>query len=229
MRELYCRVLCSQFLIFLFGVVSVYTVVFLSIERWLAVRYPFKYRTSISSCKVKACAVCTWCLGLLANAPHLSEMSPTNGGNRNPSCQWKYKDYQTRQTIAFVEMFLKFIIPTLILALVLLSLYRKVHQNFTTAVKLNREGQLLRMCAATSFSVLLCWSPNQVYYLLYKFNVVNIGTKLHHCTVVLALSTSAINPLIYYVTSTAYRRRLVMFLCKVFSKCRSQVKKKVPR
>ena len=39
--EIYCRVLFSQFLLFFLGVVSVYTVMFLSTERWLTVQYPF--------------------------------------------------------------------------------------------------------------------------------------------------------------------------------------------
>lgn len=217
--EIYCRGLCSQFMLFLFGVVSVYTATFLSTERWLAVQHPFKYRIAISSSKVKVCVLFIWLLGLLANAPNLTEMSPRNDF-RTP-CQWKYKNYQTREIVASLEIVLKFILPSLILVLVLLSLYRKFyHQNLDSSTRPHRERQLLRMCAATSFVVLICWSPNQVYYLLHKFDVVKIGTNWHHMTVALALSTSAINPIIYYVTSTAYRRCLLTFLFKVFSKCK---------
>ncbi|CAB4041912.1 allatostatin-A receptor-like [Paramuricea clavata] len=188
-------------MLFLFGVVSVYTVTFLSTERWLAVQYPFKYRIAISSTKVKVCVLFIWVLSLLANAPNLTEMSPTNDF-RTP-CQWKYKNYQTREMVATLEILLKFILPSLILVLVLLSLYRKFyHQNLDSSIRPHREKQLLRMCAATSFVVLICWSPNQVYYLLHKLDVVKIGTNWHHMTVALALSTSAINPIIYYVTNS---------------------------
>ena len=226
--EIYCRVLFSQFLLFFFGVVSVYTVMFLSTERWLAVQYPFKYRTAISSSKVKACVLFIWFLASFTNAPHLTEMSTrtdlstsrTDLNTRTP-CEWKYKDYQTRKIVAFLEILMKFILPSLVLVLVLFSFYRKFHnQNLRSSSRPDREKQLLRMSAAISFSVLICWSPNQIYYLLHKFDVVKLGTKWHHFTVVLALSTSAINPIIYYVTSTAYRRCLLMFLCKVFSECK---------
>lgn len=223
--EIYCRVLFSQFMIFLFGIVSVYTVMFLSIERWFAVRHPFKYRTVISSLKVKACVFIIWVLGLLTNAPHLTEMSPSKDVNAQTPCQWSYKDYQTRKIVAFVEISFKFIAPSLVLVLVLCSLYRKWHdQNVRCSLRPNYERQLLNTCAATSFVVLICWSPNQVYYLLYKFDVVTIGTKWHSVTVIFALSTSVINPIIYYVASTTYRRCLQVFLGKVFNKCKAKTR-----
>jgi hypothetical protein len=220
--EIYCSVLHSQFMLFFLGVVSVYTAVFLSIERWLAVQYPFKYRATISSSKVKACVLFIWVFSLLTNAPHLTEMGTKKDLNTS-SCQWKHKDYKTRQVVAFLEILLKFILPSVILVLVLVSFYRKFRsQNLLSSTRPERERQLLRMSAAISFVVLICWSPNQIYYLLYKFGVVKLGTKWHHCTVVLALSTSAVNPVIYYVTSTSYRRCLQMLLNKIFSKCKKR-------
>ena len=220
--EIYCRVLFSQFMLFFLGVVSVYTAVFLSMERWLAVQYPFKYRASISSLKVKVCVLFIWMLSSVTNGPHLTEMG-TRDSNTSTPCQWKDKDYQTRQVVAFIEILLKFILPSVILVLVLVSFYRKFHnQNVPSSTRPKSETQLLRMSAAISFLVLICWSPNQVYYLLYKFDVVKLGTNWHHVTVVLALSTSAINPIIYYVTSTSYRRCLRMMMHKVFSKCKTR-------
>ena len=218
--EIYCRVLFSQFMLFFLGVVSVYTAVFLSMERWLAVQYPFKYRASISSLKVKVCVLFVWVLSSVTNGPHLTEMGTRKDSNTSTPCQWKDKDYQTRQVVAFIEISLKFILPSVILVLVLVSFYRKFHnQEVTCSARPERETQLLRMSAAMSFVVLICWSPNQVYYLLYKFDVVKLGTNLHHVTVVLALSTSAINPIVYYVTSASYRRCLRTLMYKVFSKC----------
>ncbi|XP_028404761.1 galanin receptor type 2-like [Dendronephthya gigantea] len=221
-RDIYCRLLWSQFMVFLFGVVSVYTVVFLTAERWVAVHYPFKYRTTMSSTKAKICVLFIWLLGLLSNTPHLTEISPNDNDGMEP-CHWKYKDYQIRQIVAFLEITLKFIAPSLILVLVLFSLYKKFHHlnPVTCTTRPDREKQLLRMCAATSFTVLLCWSPNQVYYLLYKFNVVSIGTTWHRITVALALSTSAINPMIYCIASTTYRTCLKLFLREIFGKCTS--------
>ena len=195
---------------------------FLSIERWLAVQYPFKYRNTISSLKMKTCVVFIWILGLLTNSPHLVEIKP--GNDTKKPCQWSSPNYSRRQLVAFTEISLKFILPSVILVLVLISLYKKFrHQNIQNSVRQNREKQLLRMCAATSFVVLMCWSPNQIYYLLYKFNLVNISTKWHHFTVAIALSTSVINPIIYYVTSLTYRQCLHMFLSKLFRKCKCDV------
>ena len=222
-REIYCRVLWSQFMVFLFGVVSVYSVVLLSAERWVAVHYPFKYRTTMSSGKAKTCVSFIWLLGLLSNTPHLTEISSNDVDDMKP-CQWKYKDYQIRQIVAFVEITLKFIVPSIILVLVLFSLYKKFHRVISvTTTRPDREKQLLRMCAATSFTVLICWSPNQVYYLLYKFNVVTIGTTWHLLTMVLALSTSAINPMIYCITSKTYRTCLKTFLRETFGKYTSGI------
>lgn len=98
--ELFCHFLMSQFMVFLFGVASVYAIVFLSIERWFAVKHPFKYRTSISSTKMKICIALTWSVALLANTPHLLEMSPQYELNAANSCKWRSEKSHTRHILA---------------------------------------------------------------------------------------------------------------------------------
>lgn len=100
LRKLFCHFLMSQFMVFLFGVASVYAIVFLSIERWFAVKHPFKYRTSISSTKMKICIALTWSVALLANTPHLLEMSPQYELNAANSCKWRSEKSHTRHILA---------------------------------------------------------------------------------------------------------------------------------
>ena len=223
--QLFCRLLVSQLIVFLLGVVSVYTVVFLSIERWLAVKYPFRYRISISSTKMKICIVIIWLLALIANAPYGMDMTPSNKQIPGTFCKWKFEESQTRSILAVFEFLLKFVIPTVILLLVLISLYKEFHHE-STDIDYRSGGQrnrdLLRMCASTSIAVLLCWSPNQIYYTLYKFDKVHLGTNLQHFTIILAISTSSINPVIYFVTSKTYRTCLLNFLKRVFGKCQKK-------
>ena len=223
--QLFCRLLVSQLIVFLLGVVSVYTVVFLSIERWLAVKYPFRYRISISSTKMKICIVIIWLLALIANAPYGMDMTPSNKQIPGTFCKWKFEESQTRSILAVFEFLLKFVIPTVILLLVLISLYKEFHHESTNIdyrSGRHRNRDLLRMCASTSIAVLLCWSPNQIYYTLYKFDKVRLGTNLQHFTIILAISTSSINPVIYFVTSKTYRTCLLNFLKRVFGKCQKK-------
>ena len=222
--EIYCRLLVSEFIVFLLGVVSVYTVVFLSIERWLAVKHPIKYRNSHSPTKMKICLVIIWFLAFIANAPHLLEISSNNEQNANTFCKWRSGKSQARNIIAVFEFLLKFFIPTIILLLVLISLHQKFRKptNIDCQNGEQRNRKLLRICALTSIAVLLCWSPNQIYYTLFKFDNVQLGTDFHHFTILLAISTSSINPFIYFLTSKTYRTCLLNFLNRVFGKCKKR-------
>ena len=47
--ELFCRIVVSYYLLFTLGIVSVYTITCLSLERWFAVAKPAKYRAGFKS------------------------------------------------------------------------------------------------------------------------------------------------------------------------------------
>ena len=76
-------------------------------------------------------------------------------------------------------------------------------------------NSLLHMCAITAFIILLviCWIPNELFYVLSKFSITQFDTPLHRATVVLAILNSCVNPWINGATNRNYSKRFTRILC----------------
>lgn len=210
--ELFCRIVVSYYLVFTLGIVSVYTITCLSLERWFAVAKPAQYRAGFKSYRIYVMVVTVWLVSFLFNAPHLFEMklAPEN------KCEWvSLTEGNIRKAVALVEFLGKFLIPLIITSLSFLSLWIKVKDSPALFQTNNGKAgvRLLRMCAIIAVVLAICWFPNQVYYLLFKFDITQMDTAAHQVTVVMCMGNSTLNPFIYCVTNRSYRKYFVKFTC----------------
>jgi len=210
--ELFCRIVVSYYLVFTLGIVSVYTITCLSLERWFAVAKPAKYRAGFKSYRIYVMVVAVWLVSFLFNAPHLFEMKLAPG-NR---CVWvSLTEGDVRKGVALFEFLGKFFIPLAITTLSFLSLWIKV-KNSPALFQTNKGKagvRLLRMCAIIAVVLAICWFPNQVYYLLFKFDITQMDTAAHQVTVVMCMGNSTLNPFIYCVTNQSYRKHFMELIC----------------
>lgn len=210
--ELFCRIVVSYYLVFTLGIVSVYTITCLSLERWFAVAKPARYRAGFKSYRIYIMVATVWFISFLFNAPHLFEMKlgPEN------HCEWvSLTTGDVRRGVALIEFLGKFFVPLFITCLSFLSLWVKVRDS-PALFQTNRGKagvRLLRMCAITAVVLAICWFPNQVYYLLFKFDITQMDTAAHQVTVVMCMGNSTLNPFIYCAINPSYRKHFINFLC----------------
>ena len=203
--DMFCRIVVSYYLVFTLGIVSVYTITCLALERWFAVAKPARYRAGFKSYRIYLLVTTIWLVSFLFNAPHLFEMELAANGE----CEWVVlTEGNTRKAVALIEFLGKFLIPLMITCLSFLSLWAKVRDSpalFKTN-KGKRGVRLLRMCAMIAIVLAICWFPNQIYYLLFKFDLTKMDTPVHQFTVVFCMGNSTLNPFIYCATNSTYRK-----------------------
>ena len=69
----FCYIIANQFLVFTFGIVSLYTVTLLAVERWFAVFRPLRYKTTFRPHRVQKYLVIIWLSSFASNSTHLLE------------------------------------------------------------------------------------------------------------------------------------------------------------
>ncbi|XP_031572451.1 bombesin receptor subtype-3-like [Actinia tenebrosa] len=217
---IFCYVIQNQFMAFTLGMVSLYTVTLLGIERWFAVFRPLQYRKTFHSSKVRIYLSVVWCLSFAANSTHLIETKyekPLNDSGP-PSCTFSsWASEMTREFIGIVEFVIKFVCPVLTMFVTYTYLYIFIKKSASCIVS-NRSQIALRritvMAAVTAVVMIICWLPNQVYYLCYKFNVVKLNTDWHKFTVILCMFNSCVNPCIFLLSNKVYRHKLRSMVCQ---------------
>ena len=230
LRELYCRVVWSQYLVFSLGVTSVYLCLSLAIERWLAIKKPLFYRQNINSKRaVLSLVVIPWLAGFIFESTAIVWTTGVVLPNGTTSCRWNsgMSERATRVTIAIFSFCGMMLIPGILVVLAYVQILVKIKgilkppsvqsQNSQQRSKRLNFKRVTLMSALASLTLLLCWLPSQFYFMLFQMGYFKIYITAHRWVTVLALSSSCWNPIIYCFSNPQYREgfktELSSFLC----------------
>ena len=118
-REMYCRLLWSHYILFSFGITSIYTCLVLTTERWVAVAKPlYKRKYKPSRRTLLACLALPWFAGFLLEANVVKETRTENFADGTFSCKWRGQEHTGQTTpalLAIVSFLGAMLIPLLII------------------------------------------------------------------------------------------------------------------
>ena len=216
---IFCKVIGSQYFVFLLGKVSCLTVTCLAVERWYSVVKPVKYRLKFKRRRVYVYLVIIWTTCLLLHSFVLFEMTLDE---KNLRCVWITSNFPKRltaMTITVVTFFVPNAVTWVTYLHIAFALKRSPAINRNNARITLTRFKLLRMCIIVALLFTICWFPNQLYYALASYGLVRLESPFHHFTVVLAMFNSCTNPVIYCSTNREFRKGFLMLLCPFFNSC----------
>ena len=216
----YCYLLWGGFILFGCGLVSVYTCLVLTIERWLAIMKPHFYRR-IRGKHAIVTIIAVWIWSFLINSTVFFSVK-ANFDKR--SCYWV--DPKTgRAFFAFIEISMSSILPFSIIIVLYAHIYHKVrHMKHLKGGKEDFKRRLTIIALAASVALIVGWLPTKISFMLRYTSVggKHLGQAAHLVFIMLALSNSFINPILYGIYSSKfrdeYREVLSDILCKL-TKC----------
>lgn len=232
-REIYCRVVWSHYLVFSLGVTSVYLCLSLAIERWLAINKPHFYKQNLNSKRVICLLVVLPCLaGFAFESSAIIRTAGVVSRDGTASCRWNpdTSEWAIRVTIAVVSFCGMILIPGILVLLAYVHILVKIkvtlrrdsarHPN---SVRRNEKSDFKRitlMAALASVVLLICWIPGQFYFMLSQMGYVKVHVMSHRWLNVLALSSSGWNPIIYCFSNPQYREGFKDELSKLLCLCK---------
>ena len=215
----YCYLLWGGYILFGCGLVSVYTCLVLTIERWLAIVKPHFYR----KIKVKhaiVAAIFVWVWAFLINA---TVFFSVKANHEKRLCQW-VEPKTGRGFFAFIEISMTSILPFSLIIILYVHIFRKVRQMR------NRKGgnedfkrRLTIIALAASVALIVGWLPTKISYMLRYTDVggKHFGGPFHLIFIMLALSNSFINPILYGIYSSKFRDEYKEVLSDILCKLKS--------
>ena len=205
--------------------VSAVTLVAISIDRYIIIKWPFHKQTN--RFKLYCIIGFTWLLasgiGLIYLFPGHIKLYKTMPGVYNCRTYLTDAEYKAHALVTFsVQVALPLIIITLIYMWILFELRRSVKELLLYTAASNIRMRLLRNQKATKLLIIIilvfyiCVLPLNLFFILYLFNIHSLSV---HSTLIvfsflqiLQMVNSCVNPIIYSKLHRSFRRIILKLL-----------------
>ena len=210
-REIYCKAIWAAWILFTLGYISIYTCLALTVERWLAVVKPQVYQAITPPEAIKAVIV-VWLWGIAINVTTLFRVKFSD---QKRQCTWTalavgndefpWMDFTLQSIIPFVSMVI---------------LYGHILYTMKKMPFVDGESKTLRkitkVALAASLAIIVGWLPSRVTFMLSKYAIVDANGQFHFWLVMLAFANSCVNPFLYGIYSSQFRKEYKEIFAWVF-------------
>ncbi|KAM6137021.1 galanin receptor type 3 [Pterocles gutturalis] len=221
-----------HFLIYLTMYASSFTLAAVSIDRYLAIRYPLKSRDVRTSRNAGMAIVAIWLLSLLFAGPYLSYYQIVDY-HGVPICVPVWED-KRRKILDILTFVFGYLLPVTVMSL---AYARTIKFLWTSVDPIERISEsrkakckVTKMIVAVAILFCLCWLPHHLVILCFwfghfPFNRATYAFRLaSHC---LSYANSCLNPIVYALISKHFRKRFKqVFTCLFFQNKTGKKKKK---
>ena len=190
------------------GKVSALIVTCMAIEKWYSVARPVRFKRTFQNKRVYCYLLVIWITSCVTNVQSLLAMELDN---HKQKCVWL--PFFTGHDIAVTSCTIgTYFVPTLVIWVTYTDIALKLKVSTTTpSTRYGRARlRMLRTCVIVAILLTSFWFPNQLYYTLSAYGLVDLETPVHRFTIVLAVSNSIVNPYVYCLSKVEYRRRFVL-------------------
>ena len=196
-----CKIWVSEYPVWALAVASTGNLVYLTIERYIAVFHPIAYRQKFTKLKAKLFSILPWIIGLLHELP----WAVTHRVQDN-ECIHQWWTAQIGFIIGIIVPINHYVLPLAVMGYVYTRVLLKLRavgpaatdnaQRNTYTSKASRN--VIKTMFVVSFTYLICWGPNEILYFYSNMGgYVDWNGVLYYYTVVSALSNMSVNPFIY--------------------------------
>lgn len=230
-EELLCRLWYPKMPLWGTLLSSTYSIVALTLEKFSAVTFPIWHKTRFVSSRVLigAMVFAPWLFGPTF---YVCLVIPTAMIKPNGHCvvYSVWPGVETRRAVGIVTVFIQFLIPLVILVYcylrMALILHRKIDKVHETSKKKGEpkrnetmaraRANVIRTLILVGVSFILCWSWNQVYYLLFHLGSYGIHLTgiLYNLTVIMVFLNSCVNPIIYTCCYKQFQNGIRRLVCR---------------
>ncbi|KAM7362001.1 allatostatin A receptor 2 [Cochliomyia hominivorax] len=214
--ELWCRIV--QYLIVVTAFTSIYTLVLMSIDRFLAVVHPIRSRMLRTEKITKICIAAIWIVILTASLPvaisHGLVRTIEPGIAEFEMCQFMENDFLSLSAYQIIFFASSYLLPLMVISGLYVRMITRLWRQ-GSGVRMSVESQrgrkrVTRLVVVVVIAFASLWLPVQVILLLKALGIYYTDTKL---TVILqivaqtmAYTSSCINPVLYAFLSDNFRK-----------------------
>jgi allatostatin receptor len=221
--DIWCKIV--QYLIVVTAYASVYTLVLMSLDRFLAVVHPIRSMSVRTERHAIKAIVITWVVNLTTSVPVYyshGEKHYMFSSDEHIVCIFLNEEYQWAgfQISFFVT---SYVLPLALICglylLMLLRLWRGVAPGGRVSAESRRgKRRVTRLVVVVVATFAICWCPIQIILVLKsldRYEITTFGIMIQIVSHVLAYMNSCVNPILYAYLSENFRKafRKMIYCC----------------
>ncbi|XP_022236286.1 allatostatin-A receptor-like [Limulus polyphemus] len=214
--DIWCRIV--QYLVIVCAYASIYTLVLMSLDRFMAVVHPITSMSIRIEKNAYIAITVTWSLILLACLPALSahgEVSYNVGSNRYSMCVFLQEgfSYPAYQISFFLS---SYVVPLVLIFCLYLLMLKRLWFHVGLGGKASAEShkskkRITRMVVVVVVIFAVCWFPIQIVLLLKSLDQYQMKLRPERVVFqvvshILAYMNSCVNPILYAFLSDNFRK-----------------------
>ncbi|KAI1301232.1 Allatostatin-A receptor [Halotydeus destructor] len=213
--EVWCKVV--QYLIVVCAYASIYTLVLMSIDRFLAVVHPIASISIRTEQNASRAILVTWLTILVVCIPAILTHEQTEYYNVLDGTMYKqcrFSDDYSRSTYQVCFFLFAYVIPLIIVFLLYVLMLKRLWFGAVPGGRMSSESvrskkRVTRMVVVVVVIFAVCWCPIQIVLVLkafdaYHMNPAQVVTQI--VAHVLAYMNSCVNPILYAFLSENFRK-----------------------
>ena len=218
-----CKFLTGGNFIWTGSVASGFFLTVIAVERYLAIVRSVRDRSRLTTLPLTAVIIIGWIVAVIFNLPLFLVVERVKDGGNHCTDYWHPHEILGK---AFAVACFFIHAATIVTMVIMYSrVLRKLWKSGINATLLSEQARIrsklkvTKMVIVVSILYAICWLPNLVIYMLSKFTPDKLGhgsyifTKPYIISVVLVALNSTMNPFIYALHSTNFRRHIKGALC----------------
>ncbi|XP_033639980.1 allatostatin-A receptor-like [Asterias rubens] len=227
--EIYCRVIHTKAIQWMSIEASVYTLTLLSIERYMAVVHPVRYRVIFRESRPRRFVWVIWLFALIVKSFNFYNTIIVD----NVCIYIEFpKGFNVFLGIgvALVEYFIPIIVMIVTNTVTIRALRAQarnlqLHGSNHNAKErgpaqsvLRTRRKIIHVVLIVIISFIVCWTPNQISLLLINLDILSVQTYFfsdtHQAFIILAFTNSCANPIIYTFKNKNFRDSMVQLFVR---------------
>ncbi|XP_022649205.1 allatostatin-A receptor-like isoform X1 [Varroa destructor] len=209
--DVWCRTV--QYFINVCALASIYTLVLMSVDRYLAVVHPItSMQLRVEHNSLIACAL-LWVIIVIACIPvaFIHGTNPAGVNTREVFCTYDFDRYN-HNVYQIVFSLTSFFAPLVVIfVLYMLMLNRLWLRARSSAESVRSRRRVTRLVVVVVLTFAVCWAPIQVILFLKSMQMIDVASDmtllvLQVCAQILAYTNSCLNPILYAFLSENFRK-----------------------
>ena len=209
--EIYCRTIWSRVFLFQLVFFSIYITLLLTVERWVAIVKPTRYNLIFKGKRLMGYVFFCWLwsFGLTGTSLFDVGFEPSSSPNDIGKFNFISSGSIFRTSLSVFIIIMKLFFPCLSMIGLYVHMIVKTNNSPVASAesKAKLRGKMTRMIGIMTCILLICYSPNQIFFIFATAGKAKIDSTLHHFTAILNFITICVNPFIYGLSNPNYGRR----------------------